>query len=270
MNRKKAIIAAAVVAGLLVVIALKRLFFPSVKDAYFALNPRSLQQVPPGLVVLRQTHYPFLKHAEPMFVQSPHSRTNFWIVGRNAPLQDVIAVAYDERASRVVMPWDAPKGNFDFLVTVNTQARERLQKAIRDKLGCRAQTEMRDTEELALKVADPTLPGMKVSDSSDHGAHFDGTTVVFVSAPVEGVVEVLSQFFNLSVVDKTDLKGFYDYTIPLPVSARDRMRDDATLRAGAEAMIKPLGLGLDTVTEPGEVLVVQTKATAAPVLPDKK
>jgi uncharacterized protein (TIGR03435 family) len=145
-----------------------------------------------------------------------------------------------------------------------------LQKAIRDKLGCRAQTEMHDAEVLALKVVDPTLPGMKVSDSDNHRAHLEGTTVVFVSAPVEGVVQVLSQFLNLSVVDKTDLKGFYDYTIPLPMSARERMQDDATLRAGAEAMIKPLGLGLETVTEPGEVLIVQTKATAALVLPDKK
>jgi uncharacterized protein (TIGR03435 family) len=269
MNRRKVIIAASVVTGLLVVSALKLLCFPSVKDAYFALNERNLQQVPPGLVVLRRTHYPFLKHADPLYARSPHSRTNFWIVGRNAPLQDLIAVAYDERASRVVVPVDAPKGNFDFLVTVE-HPRERLQAAIWKKLGCHAHNEAREVEVLALKVVNPALPNMKLNNSGNHRAHMEGTTVVFVSAPIEGVVRLLSQFYDLSVVDKTGLEGFYDYAIPLPVSARDRMQDDAVLRAAAEATIKDLGLGLETIMEPESVLVVKTKPPAPSVLPDKK
>ena len=160
MKGKIAIIAG-LLAILLAVIAAKLFLFPAPKDAWFALNYRGLQNVPGGLVVLRPTRYPFLKHADPMYVPSPHSRTNFWIMGRNAPLRDLIGIAYGENPSRVVLPLDAPKGNFDFLVTVDHDSRERLQEAIRRKLGWRAQVELREAEVLALKVLNPALPDLK-------------------------------------------------------------------------------------------------------------
>ncbi len=271
MNRRKAIIAAVVVTGLLMVIALKLLFFPSVKDAYFAVNYRSLQQVPAGMVVLRPTHYSFLKHVDPMYAPSPHSRTNFWIVGRNAPLRDVIGMAYDENPSRVMLPIDAPKGNFDFLVTVNQKSRERLQAAIQRKFGFRAQKEMREAEVLALKVINPASPGLRVSDDGEkQGARLDVVTVHFVKAPVEGVLRVLNQFYRLSVVNKTGLTNSYDYSLVLPLSAQARLRDEAAMRVSAGAMIKDLGLGLEPELEPSEVLVVKTRAAVPPMLPDKK
>ncbi len=270
MNRNKAIIAAAVT-GLVVVIALKLLFFPSIKDAYFTMNYRNLREIPSGLVVLRPTHYPFLKHAGTMYAPSPQSRTNSWIIGRNAPLRDVISMAYDEHPSRVMLPIDAPKGNFDFLITVDHQSSERFRTAIQQKLGLRAQKEMREAEVLALKVVNPALPGLKVSDDGENTrAGFDGVTVHFVKAPAERVVQVLSQFYGLSVANKTGLTNSYDYSLVLPVSAQARLRDEAAKRASAEAMIKDLGLGLEPDLEPGEVLVVKTKAAVAPVLPDKK
>jgi len=156
-------------------------------------------------------------------------------------------------------------------VTVDHQSRERLRAAIRRKLGFRAQKEMREAEVLALKVINPALPGLRVSDDGEkQGARLDGLTVHFVKVPVENVLRVLNQFYSLSVVNKTGLTNSYDYSLVLPVSALPRLRDDAAMRASAEAMIKDLGLGLEPEPEPGEVLVVKTKAPASTSLPDKK
>lgn len=264
LKGKKAIIAGLIVV-LLAAIAAKLIFFPSIKDAYFALGFRDLQQVPSGLVVLRPTHYPFLRYASPMIF--PRSRTNVWIVGRNAPLQDLIAVAYGERPSRVVLPPDAPKGNFDFLVTVD-QARERLQAAIQHKLGCRAQKEWREAEVLALKVVNPALPGMTLNNGR-RGSRFDGGRIYLNNAPVGVVGQILNQLFDITVVDKTGLTSNYDYSVQFQTTARSQLQDVNAIRASADKLIERLGLGLETDTEPGEVLVVKTKPMTAPVLPDK-
>ena len=149
MKKKVAIVAALV---LLALIALRLIFFRPVKDDYFALNFRNLQQVPSGFVVLRPTHFPFLHHADPLSFWAPRSRTNFWMVGRNASFADLIGMAYGQNPSRVIVPADAPKTNFDFLVTVNHEPRRRLQAAIREKLGCRAELQLRAAEVLVLKV----------------------------------------------------------------------------------------------------------------------
>ena len=237
----------AIVAGLIAIvlagIAVKILFFPSVKDAYFALNFRGLQQVPGGLVVLRPTHYPFLRYADPLYAASPHSHTNFWIVGRNAPLNDVIAVAYDWDPSRVVLPSDARKSNFDFLVTRDDRPREQLQAAIRRKLGYQVHAELREVAVLALKVVNPDLPGLKVSDpDSPHGARNDNVKINFTNLPVSIVCQVLKQFYGISAVDKTGLTNFYNYSLPLPVAASRHWSDDAN-HDGANEYIKTSASG---------------------------
>ena len=81
--------------------------------------------------------------------------------------------------------------------------------------------------------------------------------------------QLLNQFFNITVVDRTGLTDSYDYVVPLPVTGLRQVSDDA-LRASAAAMIKDLGLGLESEMQPGEVLVVKTGPPAALVLADKK
>lgn len=268
--KSKIVIVAGLIAIVLAGIAVKILFFPPVKDAYFALNFRSLQQAPGGLVILRPTHYPFLRHAAPLFAASPHSQKNFWIVGRNAPLNDVIAVAYDWDPSRVVLPSDARKSNFDFLVTRDDRPREQLQAVIRRKLGWQAHAELREVAVLALKVVNPDLPGLKVSDpDSPHDARNDDVKINFTNLPVSVVCQVLKRFYGISAIDKTGLTNFYDYSLPLPVAASRRLSDDAN-QDRANEYIKNLGLGLEPDKAIDKVLVLKTGPPLAPVLPDKK
>ena len=264
-----------IIAGLIIIllaaIAAKLLFFPSIKDACFASSFRQLQQAPRGLVVLRPTHYPFLRHADPTFAPSPHSRTNHWISGRNAPLSDVLAVAYDKDPSHVLLPSNAPKGNFDFLVTIDNRPREQLQAAIRRKLGCQAHVEMREAEVFALKVVDPALPGLTVSDASAHqGWHYDGANIHFTNMPIAVVGEVISDVLNLKVVDKTGLTKSYDYSFPIPQTTQLLLQDTAKVHATAENMIENLGLGLESEMDPIEVLVAKMTPPAGLVPADKQ
>ena len=85
------------------------------------------------------------------------------MTGRNVTFKELMATAYDQSQPRVALPWDAPKGNFDFLVTVSDKQREHLQAAIRKKLGYVAQMETRDADVLALKVENTNLPGLTLS-----------------------------------------------------------------------------------------------------------
>src|SRR3569833_220744 len=112
MKKKVALIAGLVL--VLALIAIRLIFFRPIKDDYLALNFRSLQQVPSGFVVLRPTRFPFLRHADPLSFWAPHSRTNFWMVGRNASFADLLGMAYGKNPSRVIVPSDAPITYFDF------------------------------------------------------------------------------------------------------------------------------------------------------------
>ena len=81
-----------------------------------ALNPRNLQQVPAGLVVLRPTRFSFLRQEGTLYIHAPNDGDDdVWIVGRNAPLREVIAAAYNQLPARVQSPVDAPKRRFHFL-----------------------------------------------------------------------------------------------------------------------------------------------------------
>jgi len=267
MNNPK-VMAGALVLATAVVVVVKLIFFPTVKNDYFALNGRSLQQVPAGLVVLRPTRFPFLRHEAPTLIPGPHTH-DLWFVGRNAPLREVVAVAYAENPGQVELPLNAPKDNFDFLVTVNHQARQRLQAALRDKLGFTAQTEVRETPVLVLKVVDPSLPGMKPSEPGEkQGWQYDDIKLHFTNLPAAVVPQILKRFFNLSVVDKTGLTNTYDYSIRFDAPTRSRMQDEATARATAETVVQELGLGLKPDWVSSEVLVVKTATHTPPVFTD--
>ena len=266
MKKKAALIAGLVL--VLALIAIRLIFFRPIKDDYFALNFRSLQQVPPGFVVLRPTHFPFLHHADPLSFWAPGSRTNFWMVGRNATFADLLGTAYGQNPSRVIVPPDAPKTNFDFLVTINHEPRPRLQAAIRKKLGYRAELQLRAAEVLILKVINQNLPGMRISNADEKRmAYSDATRIKFIHMPASAIAALLNQFYDLSVVDKTGLTDSYDYSLPIAIVTPRSARDQTTLRAEANSMIKELGLALVPEMQPREVLVVKMTAStmSAPV-----
>jgi uncharacterized protein (TIGR03435 family) len=244
VTKKTALAGILVLALFAAAILIKAIFFPSVKDAYFAMNDRSLLHAPANLVVVRATHYSFLRRNSGINEAWPPNREKEWrAMGRNVSLRRVISEAYGQDALRVVLPPDAPTNNFDFLVTVLTNQQQQLQVAIRKRLGYAAHKEIRDTKVLALEIKSPDLPGLKISTSSKWSipwgrlVHFH---VGYLAWQLEGRLQQ-------PVINETGLTNFYDFDWDFTP------HDRATL----DKMLAHLGLGLESKTEPVEVLVVE-------------
>src|SRR5690242_2622943 len=105
------IASACVIATALIV---KWQFFPAVKASYFVPDQNNLSQAPGGVVVVRPTHFAQSTNNGTCDVEDHGSLIR--MVGRDVPLQSVIAEAYDKSPGRVVLPPDAPKTCFDYLV----------------------------------------------------------------------------------------------------------------------------------------------------------
>jgi uncharacterized protein (TIGR03435 family) len=237
------------IAGVLVVViaavlVIKAIFFPSIKDAYFAMNDQSLLQAPADLVVVRETHYSFLRHNSGINeAWLPNHQTEWRAMGRNVSLRQMLSEAYGHDPFRMVLPPDAPTNNFDFLLTVPTNQAQHLQAAIRKTLGYSAHSETRTTNILALEITSPDLPGLKISASSNSSIPWGRLVhyrVGYVAWQLEGRLQQ-------PVINETKLTNYYDFDWDFTP------HDRATL----DKMLAHLGLGLKSKTEPVEVLVVE-------------
>jgi uncharacterized protein (TIGR03435 family) len=259
--KTKGLVGALVLALIAAAVVVKLVLFPSVRDAYFAMDSRKLQHVPAGLMVIRPTHFSKSQPNGIIYASSPNDGGNGpRIMGCNVPLRSVIAAAYRQNPARVVMPPDAPQGNFDFLMTVTSDPRQRLQAVIRQKLGYVAQKETRDTDVLALKIADANLPGLTVSGADEkEDVVSKDSKLYFTHMPLAAVAQGLQQFVKAPVVDKTDLTNFYDFTADWNFKVQRDIRNDTTARATADQIINALGLMLQPDTASLEMLVVKKK-----------
>src|SRR5438132_8614150 len=129
MNRgTKIILAFAITALISIAIAIKLIWFPSVKEAWFQANGQRLRQVPSNLVIVRPTHFP--KVRTNTLVSTRGKGDGMWMSGRNVTFKQLMASAYGFDIDRVVLPSGAPKDNFDFLVTTDSKQEEGLRTAV--------------------------------------------------------------------------------------------------------------------------------------------
>jgi len=242
-----------------IAVAAKLAFFPSIKDAYFAMDNRQLQRVPAGLLVIRPTHFPNERPNGILYASTTNGGGDrMRIMGCNVALSNIVAAAYGQNSARVVMPPGTPPGNYDFLVTMTGDPQKHLQDLIRQKLGYTAQTETRETDVLALKVADPNLPAMTVSGADEQQNMVSkDTKLYFTHMPLSVIAQGLQQFVKMPVVDKTGTTNFYDFTVDWNFKVQREMRNDVTARDAAEKIIGDLGLALEPDTASVEMLVVK-------------
>ena len=251
-------------AGLLVLVltavaVVKVWFFPSVKDAWFAMDERSLQSAPAGLMVVRPTHFAYLRHEGVLRIAAPHSKGNDrWMMGRNAPLAEVMAAAYGQNPTRVVVPPDAPTNRFDYLVTVPASQLPRFQAIVHRQLGYVGQMESRDAPVLALKITNPSLPGLTVSgpDEKRH-VSFQDEKLQLTHFPVGVIPNGLGGAIDMPLVDKTGLTNFYNFTVAWDSLTQQRLEDKNAARDALNKIIGPLGLKLEPDTAPLDMLVVK-------------
>ncbi len=227
---------------------------PAVSDSYFEPNADKLRQVPANLAVVQPTHFPDaiakIKHAHD---GDSLART----VGRNVTFRDLIAEAYDCEPGCVVLPLDAPKGGFDFVVTESPKTRRHLREAIETALGYAATSETRDTEVLVLLAKDSNPAGLAVSTASDDDINYRDGKLYFTRQPLSIVVKGLEEGFALPVVDKTGFTNNYDFTMTWNDKTTQAMRDGDFHFDGAQTVLNGWGLELKPDTARLEMFTVK-------------
>lgn len=228
-----------------------------VKDAYFDAETDGLRQVPADLIVVRPTRFPnSLSKVCEIYDGKGGAVTR--AVGRNVRLQDVIGEAWDCNPARVVLPPEAPKGGFDFLVTKTADARAQLQTAVRRNLGYSAHAETRDTEVWILKVENSALPGLIFSpDSEPAGASVTDGKLYLKHQRLSVILNGLSQGLNRPVVDKTGLDKFYNFSVPWNPEVQKRMQGGGFSLDGVKKVLSGFGIALQPGTDSLEMYVVE-------------
>ena len=257
MKTKVLIIALALIAAAAVMV--KIWLFPSIKDSYFAMDGRSLLQVPAGMLIVRPTHFGFLHEKGILRVIPPPSGKNsIWLMGRNLPLRDVMAAGYDWSPTRVMLPPDATTGRFDVLMTGTSNQLTGFQTVIRRKLGYTAKMESQSADVLALKIADPALRALTISRTDEkRRINLRDEKLYFTQVPLSIMINVFGRFLETPMVDKTGTTNLYDFSIDWN-SKTEQSYDAGTMtRDKVDQFIGALGLKLEPDTAPLDMLVVK-------------
>ena len=255
---KTIVLLVAVVWVVVMALAIKLVFFPSAKDAYFAMDQRVLQQAPGGLAVLRPTHFSMSVFRRGIIYTSGRgSRGASRIMGRDVSLKDLVAAAWGKNAARVVMPPGAPTNNFDFIVTVG-DPRKVLQRAIHRQLGYTADTQTLATDVLALKVENSALPGFVVSGAGEtENVNFKKGNLYITHMQLKKLSEGFEQMLKTPVVDETGLTNYYDFSLEWNAQLLARLGREATARPALDKILSDWGMGLEPDTVSLEMLVVK-------------
>jgi uncharacterized protein (TIGR03435 family) len=170
----------------------------------------------------------------------------------------VIGAACDCNPSRVVLPSDAPKGGFDFLVTAGADSRQRLQEAVRKELRLVAHQETRDTSVWILKVENESAAGLAASSENEKAAAtvIDGR-LYLKHQRLSLILGGLSQGLKQPVVDKTGLGGFYNFSVPWTPEVQQHMQNGAFSLDGVKKALADMGLSLEPGTQSMEMWVVE-------------
>jgi uncharacterized protein (TIGR03435 family) len=242
------------------IVAVKMIFFPSVDDKYFQTGPVRLRQAPANVVIVRPTH--FASSARRSSPQNQTGSVDFKgvrrMVGINLSFQYLMATAYNWNPGRIVLPAGAPKGNYDYLVTVTKDPEARLQAAIKKKLGYAAQKEMRDTDVLALKVENPNSDGLKISradekdglEARDGRLYFTHQRLTTITSGLEGILKT-------PFVDKTGLTNFYNFSLVWDAKTSQQIQNGTLDEETGRKILAEWGLGLEPDTASMEMLVVE-------------
>lgn len=181
---------------------------------------------------------------------------------RDAAIQDLVAIAYGFRDTRIIFPPDLqqgrPRPGYDLMLTLPDQPTLALRKEIQRRFGLVGHSETITTNVWLLRVANPRAPGLKpASETSRQQPAFE------VQHPRFTVLNVRAQLFDSfvyftesevgqPVVDDTGLKGEYDLHLQWRPQAGETDKD-AFLRALSDQ----LGLELVPTNLPVEMLVVE-------------
>jgi len=252
------IVGVIVIAIIMAGVAAKRHWFPAVKDAWFHFDLKDFRSAPVGLTIVRPTHFPLsLSRGVNGDVANGVRR----VMGRNITLQQLMAIAYECSASRVIVPAGTPTNRFDFLITFPTgKAPDTLKQEIQKQLGYVGEMKTQETEVLDLKVVTANSPGLVVSDAAEKpGVRFVNGFLNFKHMTMGVIAQEVEGMLNQPVVDKSGLTQSYDYSIAWTGRMQRMVREQNVTRERIDQILSGWGLGLEEDTETVNMLVVEKK-----------
>jgi uncharacterized protein (TIGR03435 family) len=242
----------AILTLVVVAILVKKSLYPTVRESDFQLNYQHFQNLQKNLLVVRPTHF---TDGGGSFITSTQPKPGQYVMrmmGRNVSLENVMAAAYGCYPSRVVPPAIKPKTNFDYLVTVPSRQQERLQAAVKNKLGYAAHWEDRDTDVLLLETTTPNPPAFKLSTATIGNVMPGRRKYQFTHMRPAALLGFLESNFHQPLLDRTGLTNFYDFSVEADWSG-----SNGPDRQQLDAVLGNLGLKLEPGTESIPMLVVE-------------
>lgn len=252
---KKIALSLALLFLLAAAVTMKWIYFPSVKNAWFQFTAQNLREVPHGLVIVRETHYPLSLHKGVMQIKVKEDRH---ALGRNVTLQQLMATAYDYNPGRVAVPPEAPTNHYDFLVTTAGNPEKPLQSAIRKKFGYVAHEGTSETAVLALKAVDEHPSGLTISDEDEkQNIRFGNRQIDFKHTSLNTLAIYLEWMLSTPVVDQSGLTNFYDFSLNWNEQTLRQAQKGMMPRVAADKLVAAWGLSLQSVTSSIPMLVVE-------------
>jgi uncharacterized protein (TIGR03435 family) len=149
----------------------------------------------------------------------------------------------------MILPASVPQGRFDLMLTLRDHPTEALQEAIQRQFGFTARRETRETDVLWLKVKDPTLLALHVSDSKMDFKQDKGMSA-YIGFPISQVAEFFLEgtAFDKPVLLEPGLAGKFDLTF---------QEDAEDMEQAVSNELAQAGLKLIPSREPIEMLVVE-------------
>jgi len=184
---------------------------------------------------------------------------------RATPLVEYVRWAYDTQLSQVIAPSWVSEARFDITATAGSPATEAEMRRM-------MQTLLAERFKLVLRSERRELPVLEITESK-HGHKLQPTdvegspnfrmgtlTATASGATLAPLLEILSGFMKMPVVDRTGLNGKYNYTVDINSFITDEVRRNAEVElpvAVAQALQEQLGLKMSPTKSSIEVLVVE-------------
>ena len=207
----------------------------AIDDSLWNFADYNLDKTPPGIVVIRPTHF---AGGDQGGLGSMLGKLG----GRNQAFLQVLCAAYDGSAARVILNVAVPEGRFDYAVTRTNQPEQELQAEIRRQFGLVAHPEVRETEVFLLKTNSSNSSKMKPSAAVSGIFGVTTNQLIFTNQPISLLREYLEVWaYRKPVLDQTGLTGRYDFALDWPKptgylykQGQETLRTNLTKQLGLE------------------------------------
>jgi uncharacterized protein (TIGR03435 family) len=172
-------------------------------------------------------------------------------IGIGVLMPDLMQVAYSNSWARIVSPPDLAQRRVDFIANLPSGSREALRSQVEEQFKVKGHNETRQVDVLQLRVARRNAPGLK-STTVHNGSDYNFGRLAFMGQPMSELVNMLEQYFQIPVIDRTGLTGEWDFTVTWN-EAPDRRNPDGL----KQAILDKIGLELVPGHEEVEMLVLE-------------